>query len=118
LGGSGLATIAATHRNEVGYLIVAVAPADRWPSINPVFQGMLNSFRFTEETVIRPTDATPPPTPTPTPTPRIYVVQPGDTLSQIAFQFDVSVEALAARNSIEDPRNLQTGQKLIIPTRR
>lgn len=118
LGGPARAIVAATGRDEVGYYLVAVAPADRWDALNPVFQGIINSLRFTAEAVIRPTEATRPPTPTPTPTPRIYVVQSGDTLSAIALQFNVSVEALAARNGIEDPRALRAGQKLIIPTRR
>ena len=51
-------------------------------------------------------------------TPRIYVVQSGDTLSEIAIQFGITAEALAARNGIEDARYLRTGQRLIIPTRR
>jgi LysM repeat protein len=118
LAGAGRATLAATQRNEVGYLIVAMAPAQRWSSLQPLFQGMINSFRFTEEIVVRPTDATPPPTPTPTPTPRIYIVQPGDTLSDIAVQFGVSMEALVNRNAIERPEYLRSGQKLIIPTQK
>lgn len=113
-----LATVAATKRNEVGYYLVAAAPADRWSAVNPIFQGMLNSLHFTAEAVIRPTDATRPPTPTPTPTPRIYVVQSGDTLSEIAVQFGVSMDMLVARNGIDDPARLRVGQKIIIPNRR
>lgn len=118
LGQSGRAMLAATNRNEVGYVIGASAPADQWDSLQPIVRGIINSFRFTEEAVIRPTEATRPPTPTPTPTPRIYVVQSGDTLSEIAVQFGVTVEALAVRNNIDDPRSLRVGQKLIIPTKR
>jgi LysM repeat protein len=114
----GLATLAATKRNEVGYVIVMQAPASQWQLMQPIYQGMVSSFRFTAEAVVRPTEATRPPTPTPTPTPRIYVVQSGDTLSEIAVQFGVSTDALATRNGIEDPRSLRTGQKLIIPTPR
>jgi LysM repeat protein len=110
--------VAVTSRNEVGYFIVAVAPAEQWSTIQPVFQSIMNSFRFTQEAVIRPTDATPPPTPTPSPTPRVYIVQSGDTLSGIAVQFGVSVESLMTRNGIDKPESLQTGAKLVIPTRR
>ncbi len=113
-----IATLAAIYRNEAGYVLIASAPADQWDGYQPVFQGIIRSFRFLEQAVLRPTDATRPPTPTPTPTPRIYVVQSGDTLSEIAIQFGITVEALAARNGIEDARNLRTGQRLIIPTRR
>ena len=118
LGGPAMATVAVSNRNEVGYYLVAVAPAEQWSTLQPTFQEIMRSFRFTQEAVIRPTDATPPPTPTPSPTPRIYIVQSGDTLGGIAAQFGVSIEALANRNGIEKPEYLQTGAKLIIPTPR
>ena len=118
LGQSGRAILAATNRNNVGYVLGAMAPADQWETLQPVFQGIINSFRFTEEAVIRPTDATRPPTPTPTPTPQVYIVQSGDTLSHIAVKFGVTVEALSLRNNIDDPRSLRTGQRLVIPTKR
>ncbi|MGD2144384.1 MAG: FxLYD domain-containing protein [Anaerolineae bacterium] len=54
-------------------------------------------------------------TPTITPTPIVHVVQQGDTLHAIAFDFGVSVEALQAANGIEDPQLLQVGQRLVIP---
>jgi LysM repeat protein len=79
---------------------------------------VLASLGFTEEAVIRPTDATMPPTPTPSPTPRIYIVQPGDTLGGIALQFDVTIEAIVTRNGLEDPRMIRSGQKLIIPNKK
>ena len=53
--------------------------------------------------------------PTPSPTPVIHVVQPGDSLSAIAFAYDVSVEALVQANNIEDTNVIRVGQKLIIP---
>jgi len=118
LGETGRGMAAATNKNEVGYYFVAAAPATQWHTREVVFQQIINSFRFTEEAVFRPTDATPPPTPTPTPTPVVYIVQSGDTLLGIALEYGVDVDALAARNGIEDPRNLRTGQRLIIPLRR
>lgn len=45
-----------------------------------------------------------------------YVVKPGDTLLAIALKFDISVATLQAANNIDDPDNLQIGQKLAIPT--
>lgn len=118
LGETGRGIAAATNKNEVGYFFVAAAPATQWNSRESAFQEMLNSFQFTEEAVFRPTDATPPPTPTPTSTPVFYIVQSGDTLLGIAIAYDVDVDILAARNGIEDPRSLRTGQRLIIPLKR
>ncbi len=118
LGGESKAIMATTSKNEVGYYLVAAAPVSQWSAIEPTFQRIINSFRFTQQAVLRPTDATPPPTPTPTPTPVVYVVQPGDTLSGIAVRFGVDMEALANRNDIADPRRLRSGQSLIIPIRR
>ncbi len=54
-------------------------------------------------------------TPTVTPTPIVHVVQQGDTLQAIAFDFGVNVEALQMANGIENPQFLQVGQRLIIP---
>ncbi|MBC8253178.1 MAG: LysM peptidoglycan-binding domain-containing protein [Ardenticatenia bacterium] len=74
---------------------------------------------------MRPPTDTPWPTDTPAPThtvrPRpdpvqtIHVVQPGETLSEIAEQYGVSVDALTAANGIADPHLIKIGQELIIP---
>ena len=56
------------------------------------------------------------PAATPTPPPPVtYTVQAGDTLSAIAQQHDVSMEALVAANDLPDPDVLQIGQVLMIP---
>lgn len=55
-------------------------------------------------------------TPTATPTPIVHIVQQGETLSGIAAQYGVSVEALQTANGIDNPLLLQAGQELIIPT--
>ncbi len=74
------------------------------------------------EFTLRPTAPAPllPPaataTPTVSPTPVVHVVQEGDTLGAIAFQYGVSVEAIQAANGIENPQFLRIGQELIIPT--
>jgi LysM repeat protein len=54
-------------------------------------------------------------TPTITPTPIVHIVQQGDTLQAIAFDFGVSVEALQRANGIENPQFLQVDQRLVIP---
>jgi LysM repeat protein len=113
-----LGRVAVTSHNEVGYYLLELAPADQWPAAQAAFEQMLDSFRFTQEAIIRPTDASPPPTPTASPTPRIYIVQSGDTLGGIALQFDVSIDAIVTRNGLEDARMIRSGQKLIIPNKK
>lgn len=60
--------------------------------------------------------ATAAPTATATPAPIIHVVQQGETLQGIAFDYGVSVGALQTINNIDSPQLLQVGQELIIPT--
>jgi LysM repeat protein len=60
-------------------------------------------------------EATPEATPSPTPIRGTYEVQAGDTLSGIADQFGVDLEALAEANDITDPDLIYPGQVLIIP---
>ena len=57
------------------------------------------------------------PIPTPAGLPTdLYTVQPGDTLSAIAYyRCGCAVEELMALNNIEDPSGLQAGQSLRIP---
>jgi LysM repeat protein len=45
-----------------------------------------------------------------------YLVQPGDTLSEIAIRFGSSVEAIAQANGIANPNLIFAGQSLRIPT--
>ncbi len=47
--------------------------------------------------------------------PGVYTVQTGDTLGEIAEQFGVTVEALAAANGITNLDTLDVGQVLTIP---
>ncbi|MBE7551471.1 MAG: PD40 domain-containing protein [Anaerolineales bacterium] len=49
LGGQGIATIAVTSKDDTGYYLVAAAPAEKWNSTQPVFQEMINSFRFSQK---------------------------------------------------------------------
>jgi LysM repeat protein len=65
-----------------------------------------------------PGERTPPPTltPAPTPTPVIHIVEPGETLSDIALRYGISLDALQAANGVLTPETLQIGQQLIIPS--
>ena len=57
----------------------------------------------------KPTTTTLPATP--------YRVKPGDTLSEIAGRFHVSVAAIVARNHLANPDRVADGQTLLIPPR-
>ena len=46
-----------------------------------------------------------------------YTVRRGDTLHHIAERYGVSVSSLMSANRIDDPRDLQVGQVLVIPGR-
>jgi LysM repeat protein len=47
--------------------------------------------------------------------PRVYVVEPGDTLSSIADELGVSPRELAARNGLQAPFRLRVGRRLRLP---
>ena len=69
-------------------------------------------------TAVREQDPTASPSPIALPTPATaitYSVQAGDTLSAIAQEHEVSLEALIAANDLADPDVLQVGQILTIP---
>lgn len=44
-----------------------------------------------------------------------YVIGPGETLSEIASQFGLSVRKLLDLNEIENPRRIRAGQKIMVP---
>jgi LysM repeat protein len=45
----------------------------------------------------------------------VHIVQWGESLSMIAEQYGVTVEAIMAANGLEDPNYVYVGQKLVIP---
>jgi TolB protein len=133
LGGQGIATVAVTNKEGTGYFLVAIAPAEAWNSVQPIFQEMINSFRFeqvetplAQDTTDSATNAltesaTSTPTPEPSPTiqaaldPVIHIVESGDTPLGIANQYGVDVDLLLSENGIADPTALRVGQELTIP---
>ncbi len=44
----------------------------------------------------------------------VYVVQSGDTLSDIANEYNISVSTIMGKNNISSPNDLKTGQELVI----
>lgn len=47
--------------------------------------------------------------------PSRYVIKPGDTLSEIADQFDISMNDLRRANRLSSANNIRVGQVLVIP---
>ena len=45
----------------------------------------------------------------------VWIVRPGDTLSEIGERFDVTAEQIARHNGIRDPDVIFPGQRLRIP---
>ncbi len=53
----------------------------------------------------------------PSPTPAgLYIVRDGDTLSELAERYAITIEELMAANGLSEPDALHVGQSLIIPT--
>lgn len=70
----------------------------------------------TESEVLPTLTSTPlPPTATPEAEVVIHVVKQGETLSEIAAQYEVSIQAIMEANGLTDPNRIVTGQELIIP---
>jgi len=58
----------------------------------------------------------PPPQPTEEPSPtETYVVQPGDSLSDIAAEYETTVDELLRLNDLAEPSLLYTGQAILVP---
>jgi LysM repeat protein len=95
-----------------GQVITRVTPT---PSTTPT---VALTLAVTPRPTATPAPYTPAPTATPTitPTPIVYRIQRGDNLMKIATQFGVSVRSLQELNGITDPRALQVGQELLIPS--
>lgn len=45
----------------------------------------------------------------------IYVIQQGDTLSEIADEYEVSIEKIKNKNNIKNGKNIKMGDELVIP---
>lgn len=48
---------------------------------------------------------------------QVYIVQPGDTLSEIASEYNLDWRYLAQFNDIKDPTRMRAGMKLRIPSK-
>ena len=82
-----------------------------------VFAGCADTGRLANDTLppILTTTSTTPVPETTTTIPKTYVIQSGDSLSEIAKLFGVSAAALAAFNNISDPDKIEAGQVISLP---
>ncbi|HKI69078.1 MAG TPA: LysM peptidoglycan-binding domain-containing protein [Verrucomicrobiae bacterium] len=98
------------------------------PAFEPTNEPMVESNLPAPNAVVPPPVTTPPVTPPPVVTPpqatqapllesHEYTIAAGDTFSGIAKKTGVSVKAIQQANPTLDPRRLQIGQKIIIPSR-
>lgn len=96
----------------VGFLYVGL----NWANDNTRTAGLV------AEPTAAPAVAIPSPAPSVAPSPspvadfQTYVVKSGDTPVAIAQQFHIKVDDLLKANNITDPRSLQVGQTLRIPS--
>jgi LysM repeat protein len=76
-----------------------------------------NTATLTLTSTVTPTDAPPTAThtPEPSPTPIMYEVRTGETCSQIAVHFQVSIEAIRQENNLNMDCGISPGQRLNIP---
>lgn len=106
----------------VGTLVAVwllVSPPQLEGRSNPEISAAPTETPQAETTPASPTPAgTPQPTateaPTSTPEPQVYVVESGDTLSEIAKEFGVTVEAIMEYNGLSSTA-IARGQELLIP---
>jgi LysM repeat protein len=99
---------------QFGTTVDAIVQANNIPNPNLIYAGQVLEVP-TGPTTPPPTGPTPQPPPPPPTGTVTYVVQPGDTLSKIARQFNTTVQALAQANNIANPNLIFVGQVLLIP---
>ncbi len=101
--GETLGQIAASYNTSVA----ALAQANQLSNPNLIVAGT---------TLVVPDESTPPPAPASGGTDvRIYVVQAGDTLYEIAQKYGMTVEALAQANNLVNPNVIVVGTRLKVP---
>ena len=110
-------TLAAAGVSSAGFGLLGTATSAPQPTATPTPSPTPSPTPTPEPTPsVSPTPtASPTPPSTPAPSVRIYVVQPGDTLSAIAARFGVSVQAIINANGLANPNTLGIGQRLVIP---
>ncbi len=97
-----------------GATVAAIAEANNIADPDVIFVGQV--LQIPVPTVPPAVAAVPPTIAVPTGF-RVYTVQPGDTLAEIAARFGTTVQALTTVNRIPDPDVIVAGQVLLVPIR-
>ena len=92
--------------------VVPPTPAPTWTA-QPTYTPRPTYTPFPTQTALPTPTFTPAATATPTPV--THLVQPGDSLNLIAKLYQVTPDAVAAANAIQDSNYITVGQVLIIP---
>ncbi len=103
-----------------GSTVTAIVTTNNISDPNLIFVGQVLQIPVAGAQPTPPPPAPPMPTPTP-PTItvpagfRLYIVQPTDTLAELAARFGTTVEVLVTVNRISDPNLISVGQVLFVP---
>lgn len=106
---------------ETAALVPEITPADQ-PSTSTA-TSVPEAQPAPTNTAVEPTDVVPtgvmptdvPPAITPSGETLTHTVRSGETLSEIAKQYDIPLKSIVAANGLENPNRIITGQKLVIP---
>lgn len=97
---------------------VPALTADQVVGVLDPTPGMAGVKITSQHPIVAPTPTTAPPAAadtSPAGAGGVHVIQPGDTLSAIAANYGVSMQAIIDANGLVDPDNLTAGDELQIP---
>jgi LasA protease len=83
--------------------------------LTPTSDPYLPPTRFPDQPIITPTPSAPLPLPTLRTEDIYYIVQWGDTVKSIAYQYNLLPQQIINANQIDDPSLIFTGQQLLLP---
>jgi LysM repeat protein len=99
----------------IGAVIVFFALRQTGQADEPTIPTPTITMTVTPTITATPATPTPTDTPEPSPTPQTYIVRAGETCSQIAFSFGVSVQSLVLLNNLSANCDVFEGDQLFIP---
>jgi LysM repeat protein len=99
-----------------GTTVEAIVQANNLQNSNAIREGQVLLIpSSTSQAPPAESTAEPVPTPSSSVGQRIHVVQPGETLSEIARTYGVAVDEIVQANGLDNPNAISVGQALVIP---